>query len=218
MRLAGGLAETVRVAAAQWPRMKTHIAPALRCAIFASAVSLGGTLLAETNTTSTRATSDPTAPMTTERRADMRGGEHLSRADRNFFEKASKSGIKEVAVSESVMNRLGNQQVKQFAQTMVQDHSQANAELMALAQKKGVVLPAKDDLSKLTNKWSTKKDGKDLAEDYMKEMVSDHKDAVDLFEKASKSEDPDIAAFANKTLPKLQAHLQHAKQLERALD
>jgi putative membrane protein len=52
----------------------------------------------------------------------------------------------------------------------------------------------------------------------MKEMVSDHKDAVDLFEKASKSDDPDIAAFASKTLPKLQAHLQHAKQLESALD
>jgi len=97
---------------------------------------------------------------------------------------------------------------------MVSDHSNANSELMALAASKGVVLPAKDTKEmKFEEKWSKKTKGVD--EDYMDEMVSDHKDAVDLFEKAAKSEDPDIAAFARKTLPTLQQHLTMAKDLHK---
>lgn len=139
----------------------------------------------------------------------------LSRADRTFFEKAAKSGMKEVAVSQTAMDRLVNPQAKAFAQMMVTDHSNANAELMALAEKKGVTLPPKDDM-KLMEKWSKKT--ADMDEDYMEEMVDDHQEAVELFEKASKSEDAEIAAFARKTLPTLQHHLTMAKDLKKALD
>jgi putative membrane protein len=77
-----------------------------------------------------------------------------------------------------------------------------------------VSLPAKEP--KLDDKWM--KAGKDLDEDYMEAMVSDHKDAVDLFEKATKSDDADIAAFAQKTLPTLQHHLDRAKELKKIVD
>jgi putative membrane protein len=104
--------------------------------------------------------------------------------------------------------------VKQFAQMMVSDHGSANSELMALAAAKGVTLDVKDAKDmKLEEKWSKKTKGVD--EDYMEEMISDHKDAVDLFEKAAKSDDADIAAFARKTLPTLQAHLSQAKDLKK---
>ncbi len=46
-------------------------------------------------------------------------------------------------------------------------------------------------------------------------MVEAHEDAVSLFEKAAKSEDADIAAFAQKYLPKLQAHYTAAKDLKK---
>jgi putative membrane protein len=138
----------------------------------------------------------------------------LSHGDRAFFEKAAKSGHKEVAVSQGVIDRLMNPQVKQFAQMMLTDHGSANAELATLATAKGVMLDPKDSKEmKIEEKWSKKTKGVD--EDYMEEMVSDHKDAVDLFEKAAKSDDPDIAAFARKTLPTLQAHLSQAKDLKK---
>jgi putative membrane protein len=139
---------------------------------------------------------------------------NLSRDDRNFFEKAAKSGMKEVSVSNSVMDRLSNTQVKQFAQMMVSDHTGANAELMALASSKGITLPVQE--TKFAEKWSKKTD--EVDENYMEEMVSDHEDAVKLFEKATKSKDPEIAAFAAKTLPKLQQHLTTAKSLEKLVD
>jgi putative membrane protein len=112
------------------------------------------------------------------------------------------------------MDRLSNTQVKQFAQMMVSDHTGANTELMALASAKGITLPIQE--TKFAEKWSKKND--EIDEDYIEEMVSDHEDAVKLFEKATKSKDPEIAAFAAKTLPKLQQHLTTAKSLEKLVD
>lgn len=176
---------------------------ALKSAILVSALTLCTTLSAESATSSTA---------TTERRVNTSA--ELSRSDRNFFEKAAKSGMKELAVSQSVLARLVNPQVKEFAQMMVTAHTSANAELMALASAKGVTLPVKE--TKFQEKWSKKTD--ELDEDYVEEMVSDHKDAVELFEDAAKSKDADIAAFAQKTLPKLQQHLTMAKDLEKLVD
>ncbi|MEO6994542.1 MAG: DUF4142 domain-containing protein [Lacunisphaera sp.] len=137
----------------------------------------------------------------------------LSHSDRSFLEKAAKSGMKEVDVSKAVEGRVMDPQIKSTAQMMITDHTAANTELMALAAEKGVALPA-DDM-KASEKWS-KKD-KDLGKDYIKEMKEDHEDAVKLFEKASKSDDPEIAAFARKTLPTLQHHLAMVKEIDKTL-
>lgn len=137
----------------------------------------------------------------------------LSHFDKGFFEKAAKSGMKEVAVSQAAMDRLMNPQVRDFANSMVSDHTAANNELSALAARKGVTLPVADP--KYTEKWGQKDKNVDKA--YIHEMVDDHEEAVKLFEKASKSDDPDIAAFAQKTLPALQHHLAMAKSLKKAM-
>jgi putative membrane protein len=68
---------------------------------------------------------------------------------------------------------------------------------------------------KWEEKWSKKT--KDVDDDYIKTMASDHEDDVELFEKAAKSDDPDIAAFAQKTLPTLQHHLTMARDLKKTV-
>jgi putative membrane protein len=190
-------------------RMKTK-SLALRCALLVSAASLCTALSAET-TAPTNAATTPSGTM--ERRADM---PKLSHSDRSFFEKAAKGGMKEVTVSQTAMANLTNPQVKQFAQMMVTDHSSANTELTALASAKGVMLPASEKMdAKLEQKWSKKV--KNADEEYMEEMVSDHKDTVELFEKASKSQDSEVAAFAQKMLPTLQHHLSMAQDLKKTV-
>lgn len=185
--------------------MKTQITSALRCAVFVSAVSLSAVLSAQTTTP------DTASPSVKGHRVDTSGDTNLKHSDRAFFEKAAKAGTKEVEVSQGTLDHLMNPQVKSFAQMMVSDHSAANAELMALAAKKGVTLPTKE--TKYETKWAKKT--KDVDEDYMKEMVDDHEEAVKLFEKAAKSEDAEIAAFAQKTLPTLQHHLTMARDLRK---
>jgi putative membrane protein len=145
--------------------------------------------------------------------ANDEGGSNLAHHDRSFLRKAAEGGMKEVAVSQAVMDHLTNPQLKQFAQTMVTDHTAANNDLMALAGSKGVKLPSAKDWAE---DWS-KKTG-DVDKKYIKEMVSDHKDAVKLFEKGSESKDADIAAFAQKTLPTLQHHLSMAEDLEKTVE
>jgi putative membrane protein len=138
----------------------------------------------------------------------------LSHSDRSFIEKAAKSGMKEVDVSKAVEGRVTDPQVKALAQMMVADHTAANTELMSLAATKGVTIPT--DNMKASDKWSKKT--KDLDEDYIKEMKEDHEEAVKLFEKAAKSDDADIAAFARKTLPALQHHLSMVKELKKTVN
>ena len=48
---------------------------------------------------------------------------------------------------------------------------------------------------------------------YVEMMVVDHQNAVALFEKASKSTDNDVKAYANKYLPVLKKHLKHIQAL-----
>jgi putative membrane protein len=185
--------------------MKTSKKIPLRCAAFLVAATLFSTLSAETKAL-------PNSPSpTVAPRDDM---SKLSHSDRSFLEKAAKAGMKEVEISQVVEGRVMDPQVKNFAQMMVSDHMTANTELASLAAQKGVTLPRES--TKASEKWA-KKD-KDLDKDYVKEMKEDHEDAVKLFEKGAKSDDPDIAAFAKKTLPELQHHLAVITGLDQSMN
>jgi putative membrane protein len=154
----------------------------------------------------------PTPTITPDQPPAASGG--LAHHDHAFIMKAAKAGNKEIAVSQAVMDKLTNPQVKNFAQTMITDHTSIGAELATIAASKNVQLPAPD--TSIGDDWS-KKTG-DIDRTYVKEMVSDHEGAVKLFEKESKSSDADLAAFAQKTLPTLQHHLMMAEDLAKAID
>src|SRR5688572_7099590 len=62
--------------------------------------------------------------------------------DGMFMRTASQSSMAEVAHGELATKNASSQEVKNFAQRMVDDHSKANAELKALASKKQTTLPA----------------------------------------------------------------------------
>lgn len=144
----------------------------------------------------------------------MAAGEHVKRVDSNFIKKAAKGGLDEVEIGTVAQDRATNPQVKEFARMMVTDHTKANSELMSIAATKGVKTPMKD---KATEHWS-KLDAKDFDRDYVKKMVSDHEEDVELFQKEARDgKDPEVVAFAQKTLPTLQMHLQRAQDLKAML-
>jgi putative membrane protein len=139
----------------------------------------------------------------------------VSRADRNFFTTAAEDGMAEVELGKLAQQKGSSEQVKSFGGQMVTDHGKANDELKALAATKGVTLPTtpgkhQKDIDKLA-----KKSGADFDRDYARHMVDAHRKAVSLFEKTAKSgDDGDVKAFAGKTLPTLQQHMEHAKTLD----
>jgi len=86
------------------------------------------------------------------------------RTDRQFLEKAAKTALKAVAISETVMGKLSSPSDRDFARSIIADDSTANRELMALAARKNVTLPAPD--TEFTRKWSDA--GTQVDEDYLK--------------------------------------------------
>ena len=139
----------------------------------------------------------------------------LSRTEISFIATAGSVARKEISISRAVMDQLSNPQLKSFAQQVIAEHTLVEADLMALAQLKGVDVLSKDE-SAFSSDWS-KRTG-DVDRKYVREMVSDYEEAVELFEEAATSGDPDVAAFAQKTVPALQHQLAMVHDLEKAID
>ena len=140
----------------------------------------------------------------------------LSRDDRNFMMKAAQDGIAEVETGQLAQKNGGHPDVKKFGERMVQDHTKAGDELKALAKAKGVTLPeATDRTHARLAKQLSGLTGEKFDKIYAREAgVKDHKSAVALFSRqAQRGNDPDVKAFAAKTLPTLQEHLKMAQAM-----
>lgn len=139
----------------------------------------------------------------------------MSSQDHKFVMEAAMGGLMEVELGRVAAQRGTSDAIKQFGQRMVDDHTKVNEELMSLASSKGMTLPT--TLDEKHQKDVTKLSGMSGAEfdrAYAKEMLSDHTKDVKEFERQStRAGDPDIRAFAAKTLPTLQEHLQMARAL-----
>jgi len=139
----------------------------------------------------------------------------LARGDRKFIEEAAAGGLAEVQLGKLAQQKSQSTQVKDFGARMVQDHGKANDELKAIADSKGVQVPAAPDKShqKDVDKLS-KLSGAQFDREYAAHMLSDHRKDVSEFRKeADQAKDSDVKAFAGKTLPTLQEHLTLAQNL-----
>jgi putative membrane protein len=143
----------------------------------------------------------------------------VSSKDKKFVMEAAQGGMMEVKLGEVASNSAENADVKAFGQMMVKDHGAANDELKTLASSKGITLDEKLDEKnqKMVDNLS-KKTGAAFDKAYMAAMVKDHNADVKEFKTASeKADDADIKAWAGKTLPTLEAHLDKAKEVNKAL-
>lgn len=153
------------------------------------------------------------------RNAETRKDDKLSRTDRKFIEDAAESGMFEVQVAQLAASKAKDPAVKDFANKLVQDHQQANNELVQLANAKHVELPAAPDRGK---RHATEKLGKMSGADFDKHFVQevglkDHEKDIKKFEKAAeKVTDPDLKAWVQKTLPHLREHYALAQKLPEA--
>lgn len=151
--------------------------------------------------------------------ASRAGKDSLARGDRKFIETAAMGGMIEVELGKLAQDKASNDQVKQFGARMVKDHGKANEELMQIASAKGVQPPATLDKKHQKDVDRLQKlSGADFDRAYMSHMVDDHKKDVSDFKKQAKSgKDAQVQAFAAKTLPTLEEHLQLAKTTEDAV-
>ncbi len=133
----------------------------------------------------------------------------LKHGDKSFLEKAAKGNMMEVHMGEMANRKSANTEVKKFADKIITDHTANNVELKTLADMKKTGLPDKNDDSM---KSLDAKSGADFDKAWVEAMVKDHKDDIKEYEKqAADAADPDVKAYAAKTLPTLKLHLSIAE-------
>ncbi|MGZ3871504.1 MAG: DUF4142 domain-containing protein [Mucilaginibacter sp.] len=151
-----------------------------------------------------------------QKRRPLTWGQEISGDDAKFAVKAAAGGLAEVELGKLAQQKGSTAAIKNFGAMMVKDHSAANKELIALAKSKQIALPdSLDAPSKKLKADLEAKSGQEFDKAYASAMVEDHEEDISDFVRATKvAKYPEIAAFAQKTLPVLKMHLAEAQKIK----
>jgi putative membrane protein len=152
-------------------------------------------------------------------------GEGVPRTVERFVNDVVAGNTAEIELSRMAAERATNPEVKEFAQTMVREHTAAGNELkQALTPHRIQVRDVMDEKHRDLSQELSRKSGSEFDHEYMAAMVDDHERMKNLLEGRA-NEKPNnqpvenaVNQFAAKTLPAVQHHLEMAQQLEDRLD
>lgn len=138
----------------------------------------------------------------------------MSKADKQFLVTAARIDMTEANEGQLAGNRATQSDVKDFANTLVTDHTQDYEHLTMLAAKDGIKIPTGIDTAKVpTIAQLDRLKGASFDRQFTKDEIADHRRALAEFKRESeRSKDPDVKAYAASMLPTLQKHLQLAEQ------
>lgn len=136
--------------------------------------------------------------------------------DAQFLVNAAEINLEEISLGQLAQAKSGMKDVRELGKMMETEHTQALADLKALADKKSITIPTSNtEKGQKAYNDMNEKTSKDFDKDYCEAMVKGHKDAIDMFEKAAMDcKDADIRAWASSMLPSLHKHLEHATTCE----
>ena len=138
-----------------------------------------------------------------------------SPVDSLFVKKALQGGIAEVQLGQLTLQKSNNDQVKQFAQKMIDDHTKLGDQMKPIAQQVGVSVPtepSKKDKQTMAKLQALSGSAYDQA--YIKDMIKDHKqDLSDFQMEASSGQDQTVKDAATQGSKVIAQHLQMAQQM-----
>jgi predicted outer membrane protein len=181
--------------------MKLHMMVLLASTAFMPAVALAQT------------------PQATPRPAATQAGAQVPAAA-DFVNRAAISNVFEVQSSQLAQQKAQNDRVRQFAQSMVQDHTAAGDKLKSATQGiQGVTVPTSLDQPRQQMVQTLQSaSGPGFDRDYVQMQITAHRDAVSLFDQyAQNGDNQQLKQFAQQTLPALREHLHSVEQIQNAL-
>ena len=122
---------------------------------------------------------------------------------------AAAAGAYEIDAGNLAEQKSSNQQVKNIAQHLVQDHTKANDQLMGIAQSEGVVVNAQPnaDQNQLLDQLR-QANGSSFDSTYLQQQAKGHREVIAKFEAEARTGTGAAKNFAKQTLPTLREHLQ----------
>jgi putative membrane protein len=140
-------------------------------------------------------------------------------ADETFVKQTAIGGMAEVQAGRLATQKASNAKVKAFGERMVTDHGKANDELKSLAATKKIAISSDIDAEhKAAYDKLQGLSGSAFDRAYVADMITGHEKNVAAFRQESTSgQDPDVKAFASKTLPTIEEHLKILRDLQKEI-
>jgi putative membrane protein len=137
--------------------------------------------------------------------------------DQQFLDMAAQTDMLEAHLGQMAADHAAGQDVKDYAQMLVTDHTGDYQALTALAAKASLTVPTALDAAhyKMIAPFEKLK-GAAFDTRYVHTMVEGHTDAIGVYTKESNdASSADVKAYASATLPALHKHLDAAKDLSK---
>jgi putative membrane protein len=138
--------------------------------------------------------------------------------DKAFVKKALEGNAGEVEMGKLALQKSNDDQVKQFAQRMVDDHGKMQDQLKPVAEQMGVKVPdgpSKGQMKSMDKMKALSGDAFDQA--YIKDMVKDHKkDDNDFKLEAQSTQNPQLKQLVTQSDQIIESHLQQIEQISKA--
>ena len=143
---------------------------------------------------------------------------NLSEADRTFVQKAAQSNQLEVEMAKMGQDKAQNEQVKDFARQLEEDHSDALDELQNVARRANLELDKQEDAARASmNDKMGNVTGRQFDSQWISEMIDKHRQGIADFERQQATATGELKSFIDKTLPVMRTHLQRAEELQKQL-
>jgi putative membrane protein len=135
--------------------------------------------------------------------------------DKAFVKKALEGNIGEIEMGKLALQKSNDDQVKQFAQRMVDDHGKMQDQLKPAAEQMGVKVPdgpSKGQMKSMDKMKALSGDAFDQA--YIKDMVKDHKkDDSEFKQEAQSTQNPQLKQLVTESDQTIESHLQQIQQI-----
>jgi len=141
-----------------------------------------------------------------------------SAADRKFVNTALQGGMAEVEMGKLAAEKGNSDDVKQFGQEMVKDHTELGNQMKVVAQQIGVTPPNEVSVTQKATEMKLKSlSGDAFDKAYISAMVKDHKEDLAEFKtEAANGQNDAVKEAANKGSTVIEGHLQMIDQIAQA--
>jgi putative membrane protein len=135
--------------------------------------------------------------------------------DKAFVKKALEGSMAEVQMGQLALQKSSDDQVKQFAQRMVDDHGKMVDQMKPVAEQMGVKVPDSPSKGQMKSMEKMKAlSGDDFDKAYIKDMVKDHKkDSSEFKQEAQSTQNPQLKELVTQGSQTIDSHLQQIQQI-----
>ncbi len=135
--------------------------------------------------------------------------------DKQFLTKAAEGNMAEIAMSKVALKKSKNDEVKTYAQKMIDDHTTMISNMKPVADKLGVQPPAKLNAEHQAEAARLKSmSGDKFDKEFITAMVADHhKDVEEFTAEQNVTQDSDVKALVTQGMPIIKMHTEMIDQM-----